>query len=462
MSKDYNHEIGYNTLLNDFKLYQNQSPKGITLVRSGKYIKLQFKTPNKTRSKYDCNCSFTIDGMISAVQKAYKVSEALKQFDSESEFWVWYDREIKEEASLTNDLLTFEQCIAVIENDFWERPDRRKCKRDKNNPSDLRSYERTYDCFYKLLPQDKVINLKDILEVINRQKKGSRNYKYVVSAMKRLARMNKRKDILSELDTLDITQTEFARLQAVTLDEFLAWRDRTLGITAELHPNANLGVRKAWLWVFSVQVVYGLRIHEVFAIQNLDKPFTTKDNVVIPALSDKANTDNLIVIGEYTAIGTTTKTKYRIARPLIPPRYPDLIEKLEAKNPLLPTNRPKSNNPSNIRRFWAKTARGQLVDWNAPFTQTHAFRHLANRNGMQAGIPLEVRAMSMGHTPAMNDSTYKKRKRTQTTIDLLLNSNTNAIDFVHALNEAKQLVLDNPDSKLLIAELIARIYQKKP
>jgi hypothetical protein len=60
MSKDYNHEIGYETLLNDFKVYQNQTPKGITLVRSGKYIKLQFKTPNKTRRKYDCNCTFSI------------------------------------------------------------------------------------------------------------------------------------------------------------------------------------------------------------------------------------------------------------------------------------------------------------------------------------------------------------------------------------------------------------------
>jgi hypothetical protein len=64
MSKDYNHEIGYKTLLNDFKVYQNQTPKGITLVRSGKYIKLQFKMPNKTHSKYDCNCTFSIDGMI--------------------------------------------------------------------------------------------------------------------------------------------------------------------------------------------------------------------------------------------------------------------------------------------------------------------------------------------------------------------------------------------------------------
>ncbi|MGF1539220.1 MAG: hypothetical protein ACFCU5_02025 [Pleurocapsa sp.] len=268
--------------------------------------------------------------MTSAVQKSYKVKEALESFDSESEFWAWYNREIKEEVSLENDLKTFGECIAVVEDDFWSRPDRRKRKRDKSNPSDLSSWYDTYERFYKHLPHETIINLKDILTVINRQNKGTKTYKGVVSAMKRLARMNHQKTILDELDNLDVTQVEYRKLQAITLDEFLEWRDRVLGITTELHPNANLDVRKAWLWVFSMQV----------------------------------------------------------------------------------------------------------------------------------GIPLEVRAQSMGHTPAMNDSTYKKRKRTQTTIDLLLNSNTQAIDFVHALNEAKQLCKDNPDSKVIIAELIARIYGK--
>jgi len=79
---------------------------------------------------------------------------------------------------------------------------------------------------------------------------------------------------------------------------------------------------------------------------------------------------------------------------------------------------------------------------------------------MQAGIPLEVRAQSLGHTPAMNDSVYKKRQHTQTTIDLLLNSNSQAIDFVTALNEAKGLVKDGRIDKEGCALLMAKIYQK--
>ena len=227
-----------------------------------------------------------------------------------------------------------------------------------------------------------------------------------------------------------------------------------------MHPNAQINTRKAWLWAFSVQVAYGLRIHEVFAIANLSKPYKTRDGILIPALNDPNNVDNLIVITGLTEIDTTTKTGYRLARPIIPPKYPDLLERLDIKNPLLPTNRPTSDNPDTIRKFFTRKARRRLTDWNAPFTQTHALRHLANINGMQAGIPLEVRAQSMGHTPAMNDSVYKKRQSTQTTIDLLLNSNTQAIDFVTALGEAKKLVKDNPEQKDYTAKLLAIIYQK--
>ena len=278
--------------------------------------------------------------------------------------------------------------------------------------------------------------------------------------MKKLAETNRRKDIHEELSLLDVTQTDFKDMQSATLKDFLDWRDKALGITQELHPNAHLDVRKAWLWVFSIQVVYGLRIHEVFAIANAFEPYKTKDGVTIAALNDASNTSNIIVLKGKTVIDTTTKTGYRLARPNIPPRYPNLLEMLDIKKPLIPTNKPRSKSSDTIRKFYCNKATEQLRRWDAPTTETHAFRHLANVNGMQAGIPLEVRAQSMGHTPAMNDGTYKKRQSTQTTIDLLLNSNTNAIDFVTALAEAKRLVDKEGLDRNSVIRLLSIIYQK--
>jgi hypothetical protein len=460
VSKEYNNEIGYETLRKDWEVYKKQAPRGVTLVKGGNSIYLQFKTPSVSRSKYKCDCTFSINGMIDAVRKAHRVAEKLKNLDSEVEFWNWYDKEIKQESRLVDDRLTFGDAIAKVEDDFWDRPDRRKRVRDRNHPSDQASWYRTYNTFYQHLPVDKTVNLADILTVINIQKKGSRNYGYAVSAMKKLAEMNKRRDIYNELSDLDATQTIFASLQSVDLKTFLSWRDGVLGISKSLPDRCDMETRKAWMWVFSIQIVYALRIGEVFAIKNLAEPYTTKDGVSIPALNDPDNTTNLIYIGDETIIGTTVKTGARIARPQIPPKYPDLMERLEIKNPLVPDNRPKSTKPTTLQTFFGTASRQKLIAWDAPFTQTHADRHLGNINGMQAGISDGVRAKSLGHTVAMNDSGYKKRLGTQTTIDLLLNSNQNAIDFVTALGEAKKLVKAHPEYKDIIAQLLSIIYQK--
>ena len=430
------------------------------MTRKGQNIYLQFKTPNAARKPYACNCTFTLDGMVDALKKSNKVAEALKNLTSETEFWQWYEKEIKQESQLIDDQRTFIQAIIEVKRDFWNRPSRTKRKRDKSSPSDQSSWHRTYGCFYQHLPEYKVVNLTDIQKVINKQERGTRNYKYVVSAMKRLVRIIKRQDILEALDEINVIQTQNAELQTVKLEAFLSWRDEVLGITQSLGNNCNLELRKSWLWAFSVQVVYGLRVNEVFAIKNLTESYITKDGEVIPALSDVDNTNNLIYIGEKTNLGTTVKTGARIARPNVPPKCPDLIERLGIKTPLLPTNMPRLGNNETIRKFHSTKARKLLTKWNAPFTQTHALRHLANINGIQAGIPQEVRAQSMGHTVQMNESVYKKRQSTQTTIDLLLNSNQNAIDFVTALASVKRLCAASPEDKEISAKILSIVYQK--
>ena len=460
MSTDYTNEIGYESLLSDFKRYQKQTPRGVGMTRKGQNIYLQFKTPNTGRKPYACGCTFTLDGMVEALSKSNKVSEQLKKLTSETEFWQWYEREIKQVSQLVNDLLTFGEAIKKVEDDFWSRPDRRKRKRNKKNPSDLSSWYDTYGRFYKRLPQDKTVSIEDIVKTIHTWNQGTKTFKGAVSAMKRLIRFYGYRDWQNTLNTIDVTQTEYKHLHNIALEDFINWRNKVLGITKSLHPNTHLDIRKAWLWVFSMQVVYGLRIHEVFAVANLDKTFITKDGVSIPPLDDPENTDNLIVLNGVTEIGTTTKTGYRIARPNIPPKYPNLIEILDIKTPLLPANKPRSKSYDTIRKFYCNKATEQLRRWSAPTTETHALRHLANINGMQAGIPLEVRAQSMGHTPAMNDSVYKKRQGTQTTIDLLLNSNQNAIDFVTALTSIKNLVKTQPKQKQFAAKILSIIYQK--
>jgi hypothetical protein len=455
---------GYPELFVDFERYQKQAPKGVSLQnKRNQTILLRFKV-NGVAKAMGCNCSFTLDGMVSALSKAHKVAEALKSFTSETEFWEWYNKEIKDIGRIENDLLTFREAIKVVEDDFWKRKDKRSNKRVKGHPSHENSYHETYGRFYKHLPLDKPVNKKDILDTLKRWEQGTKAYKDAMSAYRSLVRKNGCDSILKELQKIDSTQTEFRENQTVTLEEFIEWRDKVLGITSELDSRCNLNTRKAWLWVFGIQIIYGLRINEIFAVKNLDKPvYDPKTNkVIVHAYNNiKNNPHRLIYIGDETNIGTTVKTGKRIARPMIPPKYPNLYTEWDLQNPKLPDNKPKEGSTYKVvRGFHSKMARSYLTQWKAPFTQTHADRHLGNLLGLQAGIPIEVRAASMGHSVTMNETIYKKRQGIQTQIDVLTQSNKQAIDFTSGLIEAKRVIEKYPKSQVPIVELIAKIYQK--
>ncbi|MEG4294471.1 hypothetical protein QUB76_37585 [Microcoleus sp. D2B6] len=197
-----------------------------------------------------------------------------------------------------------------------------------------------------------------------------------------------------------------------------------------------------------MQVVYGLRVHEVFAIQNVSQSFKTKDNVVIPPLNNPRNKNMIAVVGDKTTLDTTTKTGYRLAVPLLPPTHPNLIEQLEIKTGKVPNVNIISTNPSTIVGKFNKSARNILQGWSK-FTQTHALRHLSNLNGMMSGVSLETRAMSLGHSPTMNDAVYKKRQTTNTTIDLLTRSDSQAIPLSSAIKVLKQQGFDTGKIALL-------------
>ena len=308
--------IGYEALISLYDTMKASTPDGVGLkkVKVGEtnYVQLQFKVGDDgKRVNKACNCSFTEDGIRNAVLKAQKVAEALRKFSTESEFWSWYDAEILEKNVILNDLITFGEVIKLIEDDFWASQTKTKHKRNRDNPSHQTSWYNTYGQYYKHLPSDKAVNLPDIMTVIGRRNKGDKSYKDCVGAMRKLARFSKKASIVEALGEINAKQTKFRQdLQTVDVDAFLAIRNKVLGVTEKLHFNADINSRKNWMWVFSMQLVYGLRIHEVFAILNLRKSYKMPDGVVIPALNDLSNKTNVIVYSYYPPIRfTRTQSK---------------------------------------------------------------------------------------------------------------------------------------------------------
>jgi malonyl CoA-acyl carrier protein transacylase len=93
-----------------------------------------------------------------------------------------------------------------------------------------------------------------------------------------------------------------------------------------------------------------------------------------------------------------------------------------------------------------------LKKWNAPITQTHALRHLANQNGKQAGISAEDRAANLGHSVGMNTATYLKREATNTRLAAIDAQNTRTLPLEGAVAVLKRVGV-NDKTVTLISEI---------
>ncbi|CDM93787.1 hypothetical protein SPLC1_S040010 [Arthrospira platensis C1] len=193
----------------------------------------------------------------------------------------------------------------------------------------------------------------------------------------------------------------FTKSQSIDLDTLLGLLNKERN--TDYRSVTENQVRDGWCWVSAMCALYGLRPSEVAAVQNLNKVVKI-DGITFPAISDPNNLELVLVIGEFTYFGSSTKTGQRLAIPMSKDKA--LIDRLGIHNVCLPITTSKDPNGfNNNHRLWLKRH-----DWG--FTQALAFRHLANQLGEMNGIPQEIRARSFGHSVAVNDSKYSTRQNT--------------------------------------------------
>lgn len=462
--REENHDIGHERIRAYLRECQKAAPKGVSIKQTRKgtntYLSFQITVGSK-RIERTVGESCTMQGITSAAAKAVQVADALKRLHTESEFLAWYDREILKVNVIRNDLLTFKEAIAKVEALYWSGTDKKRNKRDRTSVSQQATYTSVYGRFYALLPPDRLFNIKSLVEALMTKEQGSKVFGDCLYAFKKLASTVGHTAVCDELGTIAHTQTKFRTLQNAELETFLAWIENCKNDGNERYAQR----RQQWLWVFSMQLIYGLRVHEVFAIENIHAPFKTKDGVTIPALRDANNQRMLVVVGEIAKLGTTTKTGYRIAAPMLPPSHPNLISELDIRSGELPYLQMRSTDPKVIADKYNHSARTALRRWNAPITQTHALRHLANQNGKQAGITAEDRASNMGHSVAMNTATYLKREATNTRIAAIDAMNSRMLPLEGAIAVLKRIGVTG-ETVALVAEIygvsVGRIVKEVP
>ncbi|NEO88467.1 MAG: hypothetical protein F6J87_30200 [Spirulina sp. SIO3F2] len=79
-----------------YKRKAKECPKGVRLnLQRQKTLRIQFTNPTTGKPIVrSANEPFTDEGIINAINKCWDIKDALKRFDSDGEFWAWFDREI--------------------------------------------------------------------------------------------------------------------------------------------------------------------------------------------------------------------------------------------------------------------------------------------------------------------------------------------------------------------------------
>lgn len=430
-----------------YKEIKSTFPKGVSLkIHQNKYIYLRWKNPvNGSDGSRGCNVSFDEPGVYQARDKAWKVKEALGKFETISEFDEWYKREIEEVNEIKNDLKTYREIFQEIEDEYFSGYNKfTKRPRSKDISSDQQSFKDYYlHVFNRFENWDNHPEWEDIKTVLSSWRKGTSKYKDGYFVCKKIAsKSGNARKLLAILDEIDYKQTVYQEKQSLNIDDFETWYKEKYENIPFLRDDFQK-VRKGWLWVTSMCIIYALRPSEIAAALNLDKPYT-KDGVTIPAISDPNNKTMLLVLDDFTYFGASIKTGGRICKPVT--TNESLINRLHIRDICLPQIKSKRAGG------FAKAHREWLIDNKFPCSQSYVCRHLGNQLGEMYGIPQEIRARSMGHSTQQNDTTYKKRKNFKTTVDILTNHSKMPLSLDAAKDKLEQLNIDlnDPSVKLIL------------
>ena len=427
-----------------FQRKRKECPKGVTLkIKTNKYLVAQFRSPstNKIVEKRLGAVGFNEENIIIAIAKTHKIKDALDSLTKASDFWQWYDEDILKINRISSDLKTYKEIFSEIEQEYFDGVHRNtKRKRDRESISDKNSFERTKGVYIKKFKSlDKYPNWKEIEDVLYSWRQGTKSFKDAFFFLKDVVRRSGRKDLLEIFNDIDPTQTIFSKRQSCSWNDFYSWFLTTKKEIDNISAIDFYLNYKSWLWVSAMCTIYGLRPSEIAAGQNLTTEWKS-ENVTIPAVNDPGNENLLLVIGEFTYFGTSTKTGSRICRPMVTDKI--LWDDLDLRTVRLPEYHCSSSKPSVIARGFSDRLIAFLKKFNAPITQAYALRHLANQLGEKYGIPLEIRARILGHSVEVNSRIYKSRRNLQTEIDLLLNHSKEAIDYNLAIEKIKDSGID--------------------
>ncbi|MEM4177844.1 MAG: hypothetical protein QXS29_09810 [Nitrososphaeria archaeon] len=345
-------------LIEEYKKIQQwlKEEKANFLLVKEKNNSVSFKIPVTVNGKQEyvkrtTGEKITLDGLARLKVKCRKLKEYLGSNPSLSQIISFIDGLNKEKQEIVDDRITMEEAVKKVEKWFFQRKDRRKLQRSKQEMSDLKSWDREYGGYYDKLPKQAIVTYETLKKALDaygidpdtgETNPYLRKYQDCLRAYIKLCEINKLQDIQRKLEELKVTKDQWQVSkkpsgEEINTEEFYKLREAVLNDPDTRYREE----REFWIWVYSVQFVYGLRISEVLHIRNWTEDYCpAKDpeennplNFVFPALIDvKKNPEHIIYIGNYREPTPNdkrrknAKTGWRYVHPIEDPEYPNMFQ----------------------------------------------------------------------------------------------------------------------------------------
>ncbi|MBD2449851.1 integrase [Nostoc sp. FACHB-152] len=331
-------------------------------------------SPNK---QYTISCGFAANdtGIKMAVLKARELDLLLitKQFQWTPELLGKQAQKLEAtEAEKSTKLIS--ELIQEYEQQFW--------KTHEQNRQGIRTWETHYLRHLKKLPQDLPMSAQALEVALERTKPNTSSRFFLVWQLKKFCEFCGIKNFQTIYSYA--TPKPTPTIRKVPTDEEIIQGFIKIGSPLSVYASReNLTEPEQWQWAYGMLATYGLRPHELFAVD-------------IEAFIDSTNTFHLVTLNPSLTEGT--KTGERSCG--IPPIHPHWIELFDLKKVKLPYNEGTLSN---------KTAKLQIKFRNAVVGfKPYDLRHAYALRGHRLRVPIKTMADYMGHTVQEHTKTYQR------------------------------------------------------
>jgi integrase len=266
------------------------------------------------------------------------------------------------------------ELIQEYEHEFW--------KTHEKNRQGIRTWETHYIRHLKKLPPDITLTSQAVEIALQKTKPNSLSRFYLSWQLKKFCKFCQ----IDVVDTIDsyTTAKPTPSTRKIPSDEQIIQGYHLIGSSLSPHASKdNLTLPQQWQWMYGMLATYGLRPHELFAVD-------------LQAYLSPSNTFHLVTLNPELTGGT--KTGERNCG--IPPLHPHWIDLFDLKNVRFPQHETTLSN---------KTAKIQLRfrTTNIGF-RPYDLRHAYAIRGHRFRVPIKTMADYMGHTVQEHTKTYQR------------------------------------------------------